>query len=272
MRRGKLLVLFGAVLLAAIVMLPSVVMAQGAGEPEIDDGSSLVNASFFEIAVVRGGPVAWILIGASVCMFAMVIDHFVKIRQTTLIPDEIVMQVQGLFEERRYREALDYTASDPTFIGYIIHEGLAEAANGYAAMQRSMQEAADDRTAQLYRKIELLNVLGAISPMFGLFGTVTGMLLTFYDIAKFSVEHGSMPPPHILSGGIFMALLTTAWGLFVAIPALSVYGVMRNRIDQCSAQAQLKALELLKNFKPGARPNARPQAKPAVKPAVKPAN
>ena len=267
MRRGKLLVLFGAALLAAIILLPAIAMAQDAEAPKVDDGSSLVNASFFEIAIVRGGPVAWILIGASVCMFAMVIDHFVKIRQSTLIPEDVVMQVQGLFEERRYREALDYTASDPTFIGYIVHEGLTEAANGYGAMQRSMQEAADDRTARLYRKIELLNVLGAIAPMFGLFGTVTGMLLTFYDIAKHSVEHGAMPPPHILSSGIFMALLTTAWGLFVAIPALSVYGVMRNRIDQCSAQAQLQALELLKNFKPGARPNARPQAKPSAKPA-----
>jgi biopolymer transport protein ExbB len=273
MRRGRTLLLTAAVLLVVVALIQTTAMAQGGGGAELpgaQQGAELRNANFFEIVVVKAGPIGWILILGSVCMLALAIEHFVSIRRSTLIPEDSVLQVQAMFDERRYREALDFTSSDPSFISYILHEGLTEAANGYNSMQRSMQEAADERTAQLYRKIELLNILGAIAPMLGLFGTIVGMLQTFFDIAKYSFETGSMPPPHVLSSGIFVALLTTAWGLFVAIPALSVYGIMRNKIDQFAAHAQLQANELLKNFKPGARPSAKPQAKPSAGPPAQP--
>jgi biopolymer transport protein ExbB len=274
MRRGRYW-LAGGVLLVGLGALATVAMAQQAGEAgrwDHLDPKLTESPNVLDIVLVRGGPIVWfILLPLSVVTIALAIQQFIAIRRSVLIPPDAVMQVQALFDERRYREALDFTASDASYVSYIVHEGLSEAANGYNAMLRSMQEGADERTATLFRKIEFLNIIGAVAPMIGLFGTVWGMLQTFFNIALYASAMKSMPPPHYLAGGIFVALLTTAWGLAIAIPALGVYGINRNRVDQLSAQAQLQANELLKNFKPGARPAARPQAKPAAQPAARPA-
>jgi len=259
------------VLLLVAGLIQTTAFAQQGAPASSEDKNWLVRGNFFEIYIIQAGWIGWILIGGSVCTVALAIEHFISIRRNALIPEESVMQVQALFDERRYREALDFTASDPSYISYILHEGLTEAANGYNAMQRSMQEGADERTAKLYRKIEILNIIGGIAPMLGLFGTVVGMVQTFLKIAQNSYSQGgAMPKPDDLAAGIMVALLTTMWGLFVAIPALAVYGTMRNKVDQYAAQAQLQASELLMNFKPGARPSARPQAKPAGGPPAQP--
>jgi biopolymer transport protein ExbB len=115
-------------------------------------------------------------------------------------------------------------------------------------MERAMGDAAEERTARLYRKIEYLNLLGNISPMLGLFGTVYGMMNAFGRIASM----GGKANPEDLAEGILLALVSTFAGLSVAIPALAAYAIYRNRIEQLSMEAALVAEELLANFKPTA--------------------
>ena len=86
---------------------------------------------------------------------------------------------------------------------------------------------------RLMRRIEYLNVIGNVSPMIGLFGTVVGMILAFLEIAS---RHGGMPAADKLAGNIGIALVTTLWGLGIAIPALSAFALFRNRIDTYAAE------------------------------------
>jgi biopolymer transport protein ExbB len=130
----------------------------------------------------------------------------------------------------------------------VVHAGLIEAANGYEAMERAMGDAAEERTARLYRKIEWLNLLGNVAPMLGLFGTVYGMMVCFSQIAS----KGGKANPEDLAGGIMIALVSTFCGLLVAMPALSAYSIFKTRIEQMSMEAALVAEELLANFKPTA--------------------
>jgi biopolymer transport protein ExbB len=114
-------------------------------------------------------------------------------------------------------------------------------------MERAVDAASNERITGLMRHTEWLNLVGNIGPMIGLFGTVWGLIKTFFAI----VETGGIPDPGALAGAIGIKLVCTLLGLAVAIPSLAVYGTMRNRIDGLSSQASSAALELIANFRPG---------------------
>ena len=91
-----------------------------------------------------------------------------------------------------------------------------------------------------------MNLIGNIGPMLGLLGTVWGMITVFFEI----VAAGGMPDVGMLAEGIGTALVTTLLGLSVAIPALAVYAIMRNRIDGVTAEAMVAAQEMIGVFRP----------------------
>jgi biopolymer transport protein ExbB len=184
----------------------------------------------------------------SIASIALIIEHAITIRRVVLLPELSVAQIKTMFDERRFREALEFCQADPSFVSGVVHAGLIEAANGYEAMERAMSEAAEERAARLYRKIEWLNLLGNVAPMLGLFGTVYGMMVSFGQIAA----KGGKANPEDLAGGIMIALVSTFCGLLVAMPALSAYSIFKTRIEQMSMEAALVAEELLANFKPTA--------------------
>ena len=110
-------------------------------------------------------------------------------------------------------------------------------------METAMAEVLDRDTTSMLRRIEWLNIIGNVAPMIGLFGTVWGMIDAFTGI----VHAGGQPEPADLAGGISTALVTTWWGMVVAIPALAAYGFLRNRIDSLSAQTAVTVEELLRD-------------------------
>jgi len=188
------------------------------------------------------------IFACSLASIALIVEHCITIRRSVLVPELSVAQVKTMFDERRFREALEFCQNDPSFVSAVVHAGLIEAANGYEAMENAMEDATGERTARLYRKIEWLNLLGNVAPMFGLWGTIWGMMGAFSTIEA----RGGKANPADLAGGIMVALVSTFCGLIVAIPALAAYGIFRSRIEQLSMEAALVAEELLANFKPSA--------------------
>jgi len=182
----------------------------------------------------------------SIASVALIIQYFLAIRRTTLLPELTVAQIKTMFDERRFREALEFCQNDPSFVASVVHAGLIEAANGYDAMEKAMTEAAEERAARLFRQIEWLNLLGNICPMLGLWGTVYGMIVCFGTIAS----KGGTAAPADLAAGVMTALFSTFVGLVAAMPALSAYSILKSRIDQLSIEAALVAEELLANFRP----------------------
>jgi len=116
-------------------------------------------------------------------------------------------------------------------------------------MLRALARASEEYTADRLRRVEVLNVIGGVAPMVGLFGTVYGMILAFREI----VAAGGSPDPVGLAAGIGTALTTTFWGLVVAIPALAGYALIRNTIDSLTSEATLEAEDLINRYQPGSR-------------------
>lgn len=201
---------------------------------------------YFEVLVWPGGGVIgaieWLL---SIVTVAIIVQYFITIRRQNIMPDLVREQIQVLFDERQYREAIELTAAEPSYLSYVIHAALSEASHGYPSMERAMEEAAEERTTKMLRHIEWLNLIGNVSPMMGLLGTVWGMINAFFKI----VEQGQ-PEPALLAESIGIALVTTLLGLGIAIPALAIYAVMRNRIDALSSEAMVSAQTLIATFRP----------------------
>lgn len=201
-----------------------------------------------DVFVVKAGVIGWLIWLLSIVVVGLSVNFFLQIRRATILPDEIKAQIQEMFSAKQYREVIDMTEGQSDMLSYMIHSALTEAPHGYPAMERAMEEAAEEQTTKLLRKIEWLNLIGNIGPMMGLLGTVWGMIGAFFTI----VEKGT-PNPADLANDIGVALVTTMLGLCVAIPAMSVYAIMRNKIDALSSEAILVSQEMISTFRPTAR-------------------
>lgn len=205
--------------------------------------------SYMEILIWPGGGVIgifeWLL---SVVTVALIVQFLIQMRRDNLLPMAVLAQIQSMFEQKQYREVIDMTEVEPSFLSFVIHASLSEAAHGYPAMERAMEEAAEERTTRMLRNIEWLNLIGNVAPMLGLLGTVWGMINAFFKI----VQKGGMPDPKALAESIGIALVTTLLGLAIAIPSLAFYAILRNKIDAVTSEAMVVSQELISAFRPTA--------------------
>jgi biopolymer transport protein ExbB len=226
-----------------------------------DEAQMGAASRLFDHFVVKGGVITWfILIPLSVATVALAIEHCVSIRRVTLLPEPTATALSQQLENKRYVEAVELASRDSSMLGYVIHTAMAEASHGFGAMERAIEEAVEERTALLLRKIEYLNVIGNISPMIGLFGTVYGMIGLFASI----YEAGGIPEPARIADNLSIALVTTFWGLLVAIAALAVFFLFRIRIEALSAECALTSERLLSVLKPEVAAERRLATEPAA--------
>lgn len=208
---------------------------------------------------ILGSMIIWFLLALSAASIGLIGMMALTNQRKSIIPEGIVEELRILMSADNYREALDLTRADQSYFSQIMHAALNGASHGFAAVIRNLEQTADELTTRRLRQIEYLNILGQVSPMIGLFGTVYGMILAFGAI----VASGGDADPVQLAGGIGTALTTTFWGLVVAIPALAGYAIIRNKIDELTTEATIAAEDLLNQFRPRTSPET--QAKQGKK-------
>ena len=209
-------------------------------------GAFFISRNAYQSVEVLGSIIIWLLLILSITSIGMIMTMAMTNTRKTVLPEPLVDSVRRQLAAGQFKEAIDATAADDSFFARIMHAGMQQASHGYGAIIRGLEQTADEQTTVRFRRIELLNVLGQVSPMIGLFGTVYGMILAFQAI----VVSGGTADPVLLAGGIGTALTTTFWGLVVAIPALAGYAIIRNRIDEMTNEATLAAESILGQFRP----------------------
>ena len=193
-----------------------------------------------------GSCLIWLLLLLSIIGIGYLVKLATSNVRNRIAPVEHMNRIEQLIERSAWNDALALTRKEPSDFSLITHATLEEAPNGFDAMTSRMELVASEVTADRFRQIEPLNVLGQVAPMIGLFGTVYGMIVAFGSI----VASGGAADPVMLAGGIGTALTTTFWGLVVAIPALAGYALLRNKIDELTIEATLEAEELMSPFRP----------------------
>jgi biopolymer transport protein ExbB len=197
-----------------------------------------------------GSLVIWTLMATSIASLGLIGQLAFAFKREKLVPDPVVSRATDYLQTGRFREALTMLSEPGSESDFatVLKAALERASGGHEAMQAGLEQAATEVMASRVRRVEILNVIGQVSPMLGLFGTVYGMILAFQSI----VSTGGNADPVLLAGGIGTALVTTFWGLVVAIPALAGYAVLRGRLDATLAEAFGEAETLVERFRPRA--------------------
>lgn len=184
-----------------------------------------------------GGTIGAIIILLSFVAVGLVVEHSLSLRVARIMPENVLTELEQLIAQNRIQEAIDYcyeprNASLATDVVLAGLERYKSSEFGFAEYKSACEEAGEEGTARLYRKIDILNLIGVIAPMLGLLGTVQGMIEAFNVLAS----SGGRAVPADLAGSISKALVTTFEGLVVAIPAMVAYSFFRSQIDHLIAE------------------------------------
>lgn len=211
-------------------------------------GQMAVHKSFFQQFIIAGGPIVWfMLLPMSLVTVYLAAEYSLTIRRKKLLPAGTADQILTAIRKSNPNPLkADFTKNDD-MLSIAITRTLTQGRGDWFRMRSVVAESLQDQAWQLMRKIEWVNLIGNISPMVGLFGTVFGMIKMFNAI----VYAGGQPQPAQLAGGISVALVTTFWGLFIAIPAIAVYGIFRNRIETLASDAVAEAEEIMSKIRVG---------------------
>jgi biopolymer transport protein ExbB len=213
--------------------------------PALAQEGSEEGKSFVEAYILAGGWIGFVILFFSFISLALIIEHVVNIKRDKIVPPQLIDEIEGMFENEEYQEALELCEAEPNFLTNVLAAGLPKINAGFETMKAAMDEMAEEETIKLQQKIGYLSLIGNIAPMMGLFGTVSGMIKAFQTIAQMGA---SVTPSH-LADGIGQALVTTFLGLFVAIPSMIAYFFFRNKVVRVTLELGAIADDLVERFR-----------------------
>lgn len=195
----------------------------------------------------------WILAGrwmmipiglASLVGLAVIIERLVVLRRGRIIVPEIATAIGSLDGGRDLSVAQALCQARPGPFANIVKAGLDHAGNDWTVIRDVLQEAGRREATLLTRRLGVLETVAAVSPLLGLLGTVLGMIRIFA-----SVSNAGIGDPEALSGGISEAMVTTAAGLLIGIPALVAYNWLNGRADALIFELEDYASRLLDSLR-----------------------
>ena len=177
--------------------------------------------------ILHSGPMGvfiWIcILATSVIMVTLIIQLAISMQKTKLAPPPLVDSLRQLIGSGNYQEAWETCNANRNYLANVLKSGLSRTGRGKEAVETGLAEHGLREATLLRTRNSYLSVIGVVSPMIGLLGTVIGMM------GAFSVLGASgMGNPKELAGKISEVLLATASGLFIAIPAFVAYYIFRN--------------------------------------------
>jgi len=185
-----------------------------------------------------------VFLALSFTLVALFVMNVLAARRDNVVPADLIEGFEAHLNAKQYQEAYELAKNDESFLGKVLSAGLAKLSAGYSPAIEAMQEVGEDEDMRLEHRLSYMALIGSISPMIGLLGTVQGM------IASFRVIEGTTgaPDPKRLAAGIATALFTTLIGLFIAIPAIAAYGYFRNRIARLVLEVGIVSENLMSRF------------------------
>lgn len=189
------------------------------------------------------GFVGWMLLVLSIVMFTFTIEGFVKFRQAKLAPPAVIALLRDAFTAGDYQQAWQVCRSNPCFVSTVVGEGLVRIGKGRDMFENTMADVSAKESMKAKANLAYLSVVGVVAPMFGLLGTVQGMIEAFNVLAAQGASNFSA-----LAAAIGLALWTTLAGLVVGIPAFILYYVLRNIAASALSLADTRALELVEDL------------------------
>ena len=187
-----------------------------------------------------GGWIMWPILLCSIIATAIIIERFWTLQKKYIIPKDLVPQIwQWIQEDDLDRNQLAVLRQNSP-LGEILAAALANRNHSREVMKASVEEASSHVLHKLEKYLNTLGTIAEVAPLLGLLGTVTGMIGMFAAVGEVGLGN-----PRVLSGGLSEALITTASGLSVAIPAFIFYRYFRGVVDELVLTMEQEALKIV---------------------------
>jgi biopolymer transport protein ExbB len=190
--------------------------------------------------LMAGGWLMVLIVLCSIVVLAICVERLYTLNAKKIAPPHLLATVWKQLKAGEMDAARLRTLRQSSPLGRILSAGLGNAYHGREVMKESIQEAAGHVVYELERYLNTLGTIAAIAPLLGLLGTVVGMIKVFAEIMAQGTGNAS-----VLAGGISEALITTAAGLTVAIPALVMHRYFIGKIDGIVVELEQETIKLV---------------------------
>ena len=219
--------------------------ADGSGQEGAYDAreNKLVEVDWIE-EMLEGGLTMVCLALLSVALVAFLMERFVTLRRKNFIPAGLIARTRPLFAEKRYDEILSECAAKKSVMADIISHCVNFRATNFDIVAAGAADIGGRAVIDQEEKCAPLTVIAGVAPLLGLLGTMIGMIEAFKLVEVFGDEGGAS----LLAGSISKALITTAVGLVLAIPAILGFHWARRRVHQVSNTIEIETEDLIKDW------------------------
>jgi len=194
----------------------------------------------FALIEAAGWPIYFLLV-ASVIAVALIIERFIILRREKIVPSDLLEKVVTAYRRQGVSEDMLEKLSQDSPLGQVLASGLRNHKSPRYVMKDAIEEAGRAATLDLERFLTTLGTIATVSPLWGLFGTVVGMI----EIFGSQSPTGGAANPAQLAHGISIALYNTAFGIAISIPSLIFYRHFKNKVDGFVVQMEQAASKLI---------------------------
>ncbi|MBI3332767.1 MAG: MotA/TolQ/ExbB proton channel family protein [Candidatus Omnitrophica bacterium] len=192
----------------------------------------------------RGGPVMWPILLCSITALAIMLERLIALSRVEVDNPSFLDEVRHTVQARQWSQALKLCELEAGPLGRMVKAGIRRIGRPRGEIREAIEEAGSREIPALERYVPILGTVAHLAPLLGLLGTVTGLVRCFQVIQEKATTINPVNPGD-LAGGIWEALLTTVFGLMVAIPAYAVYNALVHRINGIVHHLEASASDLL---------------------------
>ena len=197
--------------------------------------------------ISKGGPIMVLIIFLSIIAGIIIIERLLFYRRIRMDEEKFIDRLKSAIQKGHYDEAIDICENNTTPLSNLMKVGIEHRSYGKSEIKESILAAANLEVPHLERYLTSLGTIAHISPLLGLLGTVTGNIKAFGVLGKF----GSVGDPSLLATGISEALLTTAAGIVVSIPAIAFYNYLVAKANHTITNLENRVNDMVLFFEAG---------------------
>lgn len=191
----------------------------------------------------QGGPVMWPLSICSILAVAIIVERLINLRPTKVLPPDEIEHLGSLIDGGLLEQAEDYCERRPGPLTNIVAAALEARREPSEGIRQVVEDQGRQEVPRLQKYLGVFGTVASVSPLLGLLGTVLGMIEVFRVVSTQGIGQAQS-----LAGGISQAMITTATGLTIAIPALVAYNVFSDKSNTLILEMERLALAFIKQI------------------------
>lgn len=200
------------------------------------------------VLISKGGVILVVIFALSIVAIAIIIERLWYFRRIRVDEETLVQRLRSTLAKGRYEEALSICENSPSPITNLMRVGIEHRGYSQEIIKDAITDSANLEIPRMERYLSFLGTIAQISPLLGLLGTVTGNIQAFGVLGDFQAAGGN---PAVLAQGIAEALITTAAGIIVSIPAVIFYNYLVSKVNHIIIRLENRVTEMMLLFKGG---------------------